>query len=167
MFEYLIRIEPRIYDRFLTVERNIKSASNSFYDSYLDMQEQFIKHIVMEAGIDYKSNETCGALLKKPEVKSLLIETLAVDEYTYNKLQDYTLKVNAHKHIIGFRQMIKPASRCGFNQRKILQVHVGIADCKREYDSEKDFSDVKPRRDRIRLNDFCTPLIRPLVLVGR
>lgn len=98
MFEYLIRIEPRIYDRFLTVERNIKSASNSFYDSYLDMQEQFIKHIVMEAGIDYKPNETCGALLKKPEVKSLLIETLAVDEYTYNKLQDYTLKVNAHKH---------------------------------------------------------------------
>lgn len=63
MFEYLIHIEPRLYDRYLTVERNIKSASNSFYDSYLDMQEQFIKTVIMAVGIDFKPNETCGALL--------------------------------------------------------------------------------------------------------
>ena len=76
MFEYLIQIEPRLYDRYLTVERNIKSASNSFYDSYLDMQEQFVKTVIMAAGIDFKPNETCGALLKKPDVVALFSDTL-------------------------------------------------------------------------------------------
>ena len=71
MFEYLIHIEPRLYDRYLTVERNIKSASNSFYDSYLDMQEQFVKTVILAAGIDFKPNETCGALLKKQVPRSL------------------------------------------------------------------------------------------------
>ena len=56
MFEYLIHIEPRLYDRYLTVERNIKSASNSFYDSYLDMQEQFVKTVILAAGIETKRN---------------------------------------------------------------------------------------------------------------
>lgn len=98
MFEYLIHIEPRLYDRYLTVERNIKSASNSFYDSYLDMQEQFVKTVILAAGIDFKPNETCGALLKKPDVVALFFDTLRVDDYTFHKMQDYTLKVNAHKH---------------------------------------------------------------------
>lgn len=98
MFEYLIHIEPRLYDRYLTVERNIKSASNSFYDSYLDMQEQFVKTVILAAGIDFKPNETCGALLKKPDVVALFSDTLGVDDYTFHKMQDYTLKVNAHKH---------------------------------------------------------------------
>ena len=98
MFEYLIQIDPRLYDRYLTVERNIKSASNSFYDSYLDMQEQFVKTAVLTASIDFKPNETCGALLKKPEIVALFVDTYKVDEYTSRKIQDYMFKVNAHKH---------------------------------------------------------------------
>ena len=52
MFEYLIEIEPRLYDRFLTVERDVKAASNSFYDAYLDLQEQFIKTVAVSCGFD-------------------------------------------------------------------------------------------------------------------
>lgn len=98
MFDYLIQIEPRLYDRYLTVERNIKSGSNSFYDSYLDMQEQFVKAVLVAQDIELKANETCGAMLKRPEAKAYFVNTLGVDDYTFTKMQDYTLKVNAHKH---------------------------------------------------------------------
>lgn len=98
MFDYLIQIDPRLYDRYLTVERNIKSASNSFYDSYLDLQEHFVKLVLAEQAFEIKVQETCGAILRKAEVKAYFMETLQIDEYTYNKMQDYTLKVNAHKH---------------------------------------------------------------------
>ncbi len=37
MFAYLKMVDERLYSRYLTVERNVKAASNSFYDSYLDM----------------------------------------------------------------------------------------------------------------------------------
>lgn len=98
MFEYLIEIEPRLYDRFLTVERNVKAASNSFYDAYLDLQEQFIKTVAVSCGFDIKARETCGELLRRTDVQNCFKEILHIDDFTYNKMQDYTLKVNAHKH---------------------------------------------------------------------
>lgn len=98
MFEYLSKINFRLYERYLTVERNIKSASNSFYDSYLDMQEQFIKDVLVSENIECKVNETCGAILKREDVKELFTKIICLNEYTFNKMQDYTLKVNAHKH---------------------------------------------------------------------
>ena len=48
MFEYLQQIDNRIYDRYLTLEKNIKAASNSFYDSFLDLQENFLKYVLCE-----------------------------------------------------------------------------------------------------------------------
>ena len=99
MFEYLIEIESRLYDRFLTVERNVKAASNSFYDSYLDLQEQFIKTVAVSCGFDIKARETCGELLRRTDVQNYFKAILHVDDFTYSKMQDYTLKVNAHKHM--------------------------------------------------------------------
>lgn len=98
MFEYLQELDPRLYERYLTVERNIKSGSNSFYDSYLDLQEQFLRFVITEAGLDATARETCGALLKRADVKTLCLETIGIGQAAYNKLEDYTLKVNAHKH---------------------------------------------------------------------
>ena len=34
MFEKLNQISDRVFNRYVTVEKNIKAASNSFYDSY-------------------------------------------------------------------------------------------------------------------------------------
>lgn len=98
MFEYLIEIEPRLYERFLTVERNVKAASNSFYDAYLDLQEQFIKDVALSCGFDIKARETCGEFLRRSDIQNYFKDILHVDDFTYNKMQDYTLKVNAHKH---------------------------------------------------------------------
>ena len=98
MFDFLDNIDHNLYERYLTLERNIKARSNSFYDAYLDLQEHFVKLVLVEQAFEIKVQETCGAILRKAEVKAYFMETLQIDEYTYNKMQDYTLKVNAHKH---------------------------------------------------------------------
>ena len=98
MFKFLENIDHNLYERYLTLEHNIKARSNSFYDSYLDLQEHFVKLVLAEQSFEIKVQETCGAILRKAEVRAYFMETLQIDEYTYNKMQDYTLKVNAHKH---------------------------------------------------------------------
>ena len=98
MFECLKELDTRLYERYLTVERNIKSGSNSFYDSYLDLQEQFLRFVMTEAELDATARETCGALLKRDDVRELCLSTIGIGQTVYNKLEDYTLKVNAHKH---------------------------------------------------------------------
>ena len=47
MFKHLHEIDYKLYERYLTLEKNIKAASNSFYDAYLDLQEQFVKDVAI------------------------------------------------------------------------------------------------------------------------
>ena len=98
MFNFLDSIDHNLYERYLTLERNIKARSNSFYDAYLDLQEHFVKLVLADQAFEIKVQETCGAILRKAEIRAYFMESLQIDEYTYNKMQDYTLKVNAHKH---------------------------------------------------------------------
>ena len=84
--------------RFNTLERNIKSKSNSFYDSYLDLLEATIKYILDENKITYDDSRTCGYLVKEESIKKFLLTNLKLDDYTYNKLPDYIKKCNDHKH---------------------------------------------------------------------
>jgi hypothetical protein len=98
MFKHLREIDYKLYERYLTLEKNIKAGSNSFYDAYLDLQEQFVKGIAVFCEFDIKARETCGELLRRDDVKKFFKDVLYVDDFTYTKMQDYTLKVNAHKH---------------------------------------------------------------------
>ena len=98
MFKFLQKIDGKLYQRYLTVERNVKAGSNSFYDSYLDLQEQFVKMVALDCGIEFRVRDSVGDLLRKIDLKEYFLQTLRVEEYTYNKMQDYTLKVNEHKH---------------------------------------------------------------------
>lgn len=84
--------------RFNTLERNIKSKSNSFYDSYLDLLEATIKYFLDENNVVYDQSRTCGFLVKEESIKSFLLSVLKLDDYTYNKLPDYIKKCNDHKH---------------------------------------------------------------------
>lgn len=84
--------------RFNTLERNIKSKSNSFYDSYLDLLEATIKYFLDENNVTYDDSRTCGYLVKEESIKSFLLSVLKLDDYTYNKLPDYIKKCNDHKH---------------------------------------------------------------------
>ena len=84
--------------RFNTLERNIKSKSNSFYDSYLDLLEATIKYFLDENNVVYDQSRTCGYLVKEESIKIFLLVNLKLDDYTYNKLPDYIKKFNDHKH---------------------------------------------------------------------
>lgn len=84
--------------RFETVERNIKSKSNSFYDSYLDLLEATIKYFLDENGIEYDETRTCGHIVRTDEAKAFFKGKLGVDDYTFDKLPDYIKKCNDHKH---------------------------------------------------------------------
>lgn len=98
MFKFLQEIDGKLYQRYLTIERNVKAGSNSFYDSYLDLQEQFVKVVALDCRIEFGVRDSVGQLLRNATLKTYFLETLGVEEYTYNKMQDYTLKVNEHKH---------------------------------------------------------------------
>ena len=54
MFKHLQEIDYKLYERYLTLEKNIKAGSNSFYDAYLDLQEQFVKDVAVFCEFDIK-----------------------------------------------------------------------------------------------------------------
>lgn len=85
-------------NRYNTLERNIKSKSNSFYDSYLDLLEATIKYILDENKIEYDESRTCGFIIRENNIQSFFKTKLKLDDYTYNKLPDYIKKCNDHKH---------------------------------------------------------------------
>ena len=98
MFSFLKDLDYRLFERYRTLERNIKSASNSFYDSYLDLQEQFLRIVLENEGVETSSGNSSGSLLKNPACQNLLLSVIGIDQRTYDKMGDYALKVNAHKH---------------------------------------------------------------------
>ena len=97
-FDFLKYISLRIYERYQTLEKNIKSLSNSFYDSYIDLQEELTRYIIFDFDIEIKSRRSLGELLRIAEVRNILVNTLNLNVHTYNKLLDYNQKINAHKH---------------------------------------------------------------------
>ena len=98
MLEYISLLGEPIANRYQTVIRNIKGASNSFYDSYLDLLEETLKQIADDFNVPYEEGTTCGKLIRKDEMKVVMMGMLRLDEATYGKLSDYTQKVNKHKH---------------------------------------------------------------------
>ncbi|SRR5690554_1295771 len=84
--------------RYETLERNIKSKSNSFYDSYLDMLEETIKYILRREKIEFDDTRTCGFIVRNSLVEDFFKNEIKVDDFTYNKLPDYIKKCNDHKH---------------------------------------------------------------------
>ena len=84
--------------RFTTLERNVKSKSNSFYDSYLDLLEATIKYFLDENSIAYDPSRTCGYIIREENIRMFFLEDLKLDLYSYNKISDYIKKCNDHKH---------------------------------------------------------------------
>ena len=98
MINDLTYFDNSIVGRYRTVERNIKSKSNSFYDSYLDLLENTIKRILILEEVAYDEKFTCGTLLRDESIINFFKNDIGVDDYTYTKCKDYIAKVNRHKH---------------------------------------------------------------------
>lgn len=96
MFKFLSSISVRVYERYLTVEKNIKAGSNSFYDSFLDLLEEFFKYVLIDES--YGRRETLGSILSKKETKEFLSSEIKIDDDIYKKLKNITQKINKHKH---------------------------------------------------------------------
>ena len=62
------------------------------------MQEQFVKLVLSKQQFEIRVQESCGSLLQRSTVKQYFTGILNGDEKTYDKMRDYTLKVNDHKH---------------------------------------------------------------------
>lgn len=60
MFKHLQEIDYKLYERYLTLEKNIKAGSNSFYDAYLDLQEQFVEAVAVFVGLILKQEKLAG-----------------------------------------------------------------------------------------------------------
>ena len=91
-------INETINSRFLTMETNIKSKSNSYYDSYLDLLEGTIKYILDDLNIQYDKSKTCGYIIRGDKIEIFFKNQLKLDDHTYEKLIDYIKKCNDHKH---------------------------------------------------------------------
>lgn len=98
MFDFLKEIDYRLFERYKTLEKNIKSASNTFYDAYLDLQEQFLRIVLEKENVQISSGNSSGSILRNPNCKELFVSIIGLDEYTYGKMCDYAQKVNQHKH---------------------------------------------------------------------
>ena len=98
MFNILAVWDKRLYERYLTLERNIKAKSNSFYDAFLDLQEDFLRYVLEREGVTLEKRKTCGELLRLEQVKGIFCDHMGLPLEIYNKMGDYVLKINAHKH---------------------------------------------------------------------
>ena len=98
MFSYLRELDRGLYDRYLTLEKNIRAASNSFYDSYIDLAEHFLRFVMRSEGVDVSFGGSTGSLLRHPECFRILVTETGVAEADYEKLGDYIRKINGHKH---------------------------------------------------------------------
>ncbi len=98
MLETLKELDEELWRRYKTLERNIKSQSNSFYDAYLSLVESSLKHMLQANNVYYDDTRTCGYIIKTNEVREFLLDQLKLNQYTYDKLIDYIKKSNDHKH---------------------------------------------------------------------
>mgnify|MGYP001766171172 CR=1 FL=1 len=98
MFDYLVKLDDSIIHRYRTLETNIKSKSNSFYDSFLDLLEATIKKYLFHRDVKFDPTRTCGYLLREEPIEQFFRANVGVEESLYNKLIDFTKKANDHKH---------------------------------------------------------------------
>lgn len=98
MFKILKVWDARLYERYLTLEKNVKAKSNSFYDAYLDLLEQFVTYVLTREAALPEKRKTCGELLRQEATREVFCARMGLPLEVYNKMGDYVLKINAHKH---------------------------------------------------------------------
>ena len=86
--------------RYLTLLKNLKYKSNSFYDAYNSLMEELLKEIAMKELRLERIRGSIHDILNREEVKNYFLNTLNVTNTSYKKLLDYASKINQHKHKI-------------------------------------------------------------------
>ena len=97
MFGYFINFDADVFHRYSTLENNLRSASNSFYDSYRATVESFLKFIKNKYNISNGGRDGIQSLFNNDELLRFLY-TAGVEERAISKVKDYILKINKHIH---------------------------------------------------------------------
>ncbi len=107
MLDYLELLDEQLGRRYRTLENNLRSASNSFYDSYREVVLEFVRLVYRREGlrilrsdgseVDYSDRIELNRLMTSPSLCERLVES-GVDEGSQAKLRDYIAKVNGHVH---------------------------------------------------------------------
>ncbi len=97
-FDHLRQFGNSVVARLDTLIRNVEARSNSFYDSYLDLQESFTKEALKVAGYPLDESKNSGYLLHSAEIKAFFERQFGIEPALIEKLHDHTLKANKHKH---------------------------------------------------------------------
>lgn len=83
--------------RYLTLIDTIQTASDTFYDAYNNFCEQLLKSICDKEKLTY-SRGSISYLIDNKAIKYYLINEMKLNDKLLDKLKDYALKINKHKH---------------------------------------------------------------------
>ncbi len=97
MFGYFIEFDIEVYNRYATLENNLRSASNSFYDSYRATVESFLKYVRNKYNVNTDGRDGIQALLNNDNLLQVLYNA-GIEQKNVAKVKDYILKINKHIH---------------------------------------------------------------------
>ena len=98
MYTLFNSIDPKLGNRYKTVETNIKSKSNSFYESLLALLEGLAKQIAKEQNIKIDSEyDTLIGIIRVKDFESFCLKNnFSKDDY--ERLFALAKSINEHKH---------------------------------------------------------------------
>ncbi len=83
--------------RYKTVIGTIETPSETFYDAYNNFIEQLLKSVCDKENLSYPRGSIIS-LIDNKIIKEYLISNMNINVSLLNKLKDYALKINKHKH---------------------------------------------------------------------
>lgn len=152
MLEYICELDASLKRRYETLEKNLRSASPSFYDSYLELCEEYVKlalsaRVMCALGIPedkyiiFAKRDGIEKLLRRGDILAYFAEKLDTDSGVIEKILDYKLKINSHKH--GAEKHLEPdiafayiEALFGFTKGLALRLDIEVAEPTRaEFDT--------------------------------
>ncbi len=90
--------EEGLRARYLTLLTDLRAASPSFFDAYLELAEGFFKNLLRKRGSEEKLDFTIGTALRKGENRSYLETEWGIGKKDIDSFLDRSKKLNRHKH---------------------------------------------------------------------
>ena len=90
--------EEGLRARYATLLTDLRAASPSFFDAYLELAEGFFKNLLRQRGSGEKLDFTIGTALRKGENRSYLETEWGIGKKEIDSFLDRSKKLNRHKH---------------------------------------------------------------------
>jgi hypothetical protein len=97
-FQGLKQFEPRLFERYQTLERDVKSGSNSFFDALGDLIDNYLKVVAVRVNIELDPIFSSGKILKEEAFHEFLFVQVGINEVDYKALRNLVRIINEHKH---------------------------------------------------------------------